>query len=287
MLAPDARAPVVPLLAVIVAVGLAACGAPTGPSEPPAPRPEGVPVALRVLSAGVEGEYPVSDADDTGPTLHLVDGDPATTWLPRGVARLEVAAAGLSSIELVHTGVRRLRWRPLLAEGEELRPGPWSEVDLEHAAMVGTGPWQRFTARPEAAVRGVEVEAVDAGAGASIGELRLAGVPAAPDDGVRSTRWVAMASSTPDGPFQRGAHRFDAVDPARCTVWVDGVEHRGTVSSCHVDGEQVTVGVLPPQGETPSVGEPEPIVHQLRIREVGPCFALIDGMPFTRCSPPL
>jgi hypothetical protein len=269
--------------ALALALALApGCGTSAVEAPPePAPRPDGVPVALPVLSAGVEGEYPIAqDADAPNLTLHLVDGDPATAWRPVGVARIEVGAAELSAIELVHTGVQALRWRPLHAEGEALVPGAWSDVDLTQVATVGEGPWQRFTARPERAVRGIELEAPSPSDAASIGELRLTGAPAAPEAGVRSTRWVAVTSSTADGPFQRAADQVEAVDPARCMVWIDGVEHRGTEQTCRDEGERVSIGIEPDGGG-------EPTTHELTVRALSGCFGLIDGRPYTRCAPTL
>lgn len=263
----------------LLAAAVAACGRSPAEAPPQAPRPPGLPTALRVSSAGVEGEYPVPD-DDPSPnlTLHLVDGDPAAGWHPDGVARLEVAEAELVRVEILQEGVSSLRWRPLHADGEGLRAGPWKEVDLSRVAAVGGGPWRRFNAGVEQ-IRGIELEVPSSGPSTSIGEIRLVGHAAAPDEGVRSTRWVALTSSTPDGPFPLAAEQVEALDPPRCTVRIGGVEHRVTEEGCAVDGDEVTLQVEGAGGAVQA--------RQFRVRPISSCVALIDGHPYTRCGPPV
>ncbi|MEZ4241607.1 MAG: hypothetical protein R3F59_36760 [Myxococcota bacterium] len=289
-----------------LALALLACSGPEGAPQhvvsPPEPAPEGlaprpaeVPVALRVRSAGVAGEYPVPHEDPPDLTLWLVDGDPATAWHPRGIARIEVAPAVLTSIELAQQGVQALRWRGLFAEADVLRPGAWRDVDLSHTAAVGEGPWQRFTAHAEQEVRGIELEVTQTdGPEAAIAELRLVGNPDAPDDGVRGTRYTAVASTTADGPFQRQPEQVDALDPARCAIWIDGAEQRGTENTCEVGEGWFYLGI-PREGAPRSKrrgagGDPteadDAEWRRFLLDDVGGCFALVDGFPYTRCAPP-
>ena len=107
-----------PALAALVSSVLAVaslspgCGSAPEPLADPAPTPPAS-TSLRVRSAGVAGEYPLPDDVGASLTLHLIDGDVATAWRPTGVARLEVDAGELRWIEILQTGIQRVRWRPL------------------------------------------------------------------------------------------------------------------------------------------------------------------------------